>query len=84
MSKALLLIDYENEWVDPKSEYFVGDISPVLDRTNRLIRYCRSNGYKIIFTTHIEETSTQEFTFKDLKETREEIAFLDLEDFIND
>lgn len=59
--KALILVDFENEWLDRKSEYYVGDISGVLERTNRLIDYCRSKGHKLIFTTHIEKGSDAVF-----------------------
>jgi len=59
--KALILVDFENEWIDKNSDYFVGDISAVIKRTNRLIDYCSSKGYKIIFTTHIEKDSEEAF-----------------------
>jgi nicotinamidase-related amidase len=61
MAKALILVDFENEWLDKKSDYFIGDISEVLKRTNQLIDFCRKKGYKIIFTTHIEKDSDSEF-----------------------
>lgn len=57
-SKALLLVDLENEWLDGKSDYFVGDISRMLKRTNHLIDTCRKRNYKIIFITHIEESGS--------------------------
>ena len=56
-SKALILIDYENEWINKKSDYYVGDISKVIKKTNKLIDYCRDKGYKIIFIRHIEKNS---------------------------
>ncbi len=56
-SKALILIDFEKEWTDKSSDYFVGDISDLIERTNKLIDFCRKNNYKIIFTTHIEKDS---------------------------
>jgi nicotinamidase-related amidase len=56
VSKALLLVDLENEWLDKKSDYFVGDISWMLGRTNKLIDTCRRRGYKIIFITHMEKS----------------------------
>ena len=61
MSKALVLIDFEKEWVDYGSEYFVGDISDVIKKVNRLIGFCRKNNYKIIFTSHIEKGSNGVF-----------------------
>lgn len=56
-SKALILVDFENEWIDQNSDYFVGNISEEIDRTNMLIDFCRKSDYKIIFITHIEKDS---------------------------
>ena len=55
--KALILVDFENEWINPDSEEYVGDIADVLERTNKLIDFCREKGYKIIFTRHVEKDS---------------------------
>ncbi|MEK9168020.1 MAG: isochorismatase family cysteine hydrolase [Patescibacteria group bacterium] len=60
-SKALIIIDFEKEWVNKDSEYFVGDISEVIKKTNQLIDVCRISGYKIIFTTHVEKNSDGAF-----------------------
>ncbi|OGD67846.1 hypothetical protein A2Z61_01500 [Candidatus Campbellbacteria bacterium RIFCSPLOWO2_02_35_12] len=60
-SKALILVDFEKEWTNKSSDYFVGDISDVVEKTNKLIDYCRKNDYKIIFTTHIEKDSDEAF-----------------------
>ncbi|MGD9276395.1 MAG: isochorismatase family cysteine hydrolase [Candidatus Pacearchaeota archaeon] len=60
-TKALVLIDFENEWIDKDSEYFVGDISEVINRTNKLIDFCRKENYKIIFSRHIEKDSEEAF-----------------------
>ncbi len=60
-SKALILVDLENEWMDKSSDYFVGNISGLLKKTNQLIDFCRKNGYKIIFTAHIETGSDSAF-----------------------
>lgn len=54
MEKAIVLIDFQNEWVDKKSSDYIGDISSVLEKTNRLIDMCRKSNYKIIFTRHVE------------------------------
>lgn len=59
--KALILVDFENEWIDKNSDYYVGNISKTIEKTNKLIDCCRSKGYKIIFTTHIEEDSDEAF-----------------------
>jgi nicotinamidase-related amidase len=60
-SRALILVDFENEWVTEGSPYYVGDVSELLEKTNKLIEYCRSKSYKIIFTTHIEKGSKTVF-----------------------
>ncbi len=60
-SKALILVDFEKEWTDKSSDYFVGDVSELIKKTNKLIDYCRKNDYKIIFTTHIEKDSNEAF-----------------------
>jgi ureidoacrylate peracid hydrolase len=60
-TKALICVDFEKEWTDKSSDYFVGDISDVVERTNRLIDFCRKQGFKIIFTTHIEKDSDSAF-----------------------
>jgi len=59
--KALVLIDFEKEWIDKTSEYYVGDISPTIKRVNQLIDFCRKKGYKIIFTVHIGGDSDKAF-----------------------
>jgi len=56
-NKALILVDFQKEWINPVSDDFVGDISAVLERTNKLISFCREKNYKIIFTKHIEKNS---------------------------
>jgi nicotinamidase-related amidase len=36
MDKALILVDFEKGWIDKNSDYFVGDISGTIKRTNKL------------------------------------------------
>lgn len=59
--KALILVDFGNEWIDRRSDYFVGDITGVIERANKAIDRCRKAGYKIIFTTHVEKGSKGAF-----------------------
>jgi len=59
--KALILVDFENEWIDRHSDYFVGNISKTIERVNKLIDFCRKDRYKIIFTTHAEKGSKDAF-----------------------
>ena len=61
MVKALVVIDYENEWINPVSEYYVGDISKQIVKLNKLINFCRSKKMPIIFITHVEPDSKKEF-----------------------
>ncbi len=60
MQKALVLIDFQKEWIDPRSPDFLGDLTPLLERTNQLIDRCRAQGYKIIFTRHVEKDAQGE------------------------
>ncbi len=60
-TKALILIDFQKEWIDPQSPDFMGDLAPLLARTNQLIDRCRAQGYKIIFTRHVEKDSTAQW-----------------------
>lgn len=71
-SKALILVDYEKEWTNKESDYYVGDISEVIQRTNQLIDFCRKNDYKIIFIQHIEEGSEGAFV-----ENTQNVEFFD-------
>lgn len=59
--KALILVDFQNEWINPESDYFVGDISWVIKKVNKLINFARQRKYKIIFTQHIELDSDDSF-----------------------
>lgn len=61
MNKALILVDFQNEWANKESDYYVGDIAGLLSRSNELIDYCRENNFKIIFTRHIEKDSQDAF-----------------------
>lgn len=60
-SKALILVDFQKEWADSSSDYFVWELDSVIEKTNTLINYCRKNDYKIIFTQHIEKNSESAF-----------------------
>lgn len=43
--KALVLIDFQQGWVDKNSDDYVGDLSRVLDNVRSLIVYCRKMNY---------------------------------------
>lgn len=61
LKKALILVDWQQQWLDKSSNYYVGEIAEIINRTNQLIEYCRARDYKIIFIQHIEADSTEEF-----------------------
>lgn len=55
MSKALVIIDWQNEWTNPTSEYYIGsDLAAETSKTNELIDLARNNGCKIVFVKHHE------------------------------
>lgn len=75
--KALVLIDFQNEWINEKSPYFVWNIQNALKKVNKLIKYCRKNEYKIILTKHIELES--DYSFKKWTNNSEIIWSLNLD-----
>lgn len=58
---ALVLIDFQREWTDSSSEYYVGDTKEMVAKVNYLLEYCRAREYKIIFTKHRESDSMEYF-----------------------
>ena len=61
MTEALIVVDYENEWINKDSAYYVGDISDKPQKLNKLIMFCRRKDIPIIFTRHIELDSEETF-----------------------
>ncbi len=61
MTRVLIIVDYENEWLDKGSEYYVDDISTQIEKLNRLILFCRKNNIQVIFTRHVELDSEEAF-----------------------
>lgn len=62
MSKVLIVVDYENEYVTEDSDYFVGDVSLMIDKLNKLISYFRAKKMPVLFVTHVEADSSEEFS----------------------
>lgn len=58
---ALLLVDLENEWTNQSSQYYLGDLTSLIKRTNALIKSARKKQYKIMFIRHVEKGSKTEF-----------------------
>lgn len=81
MQKALIIIDYQNEWIDKNSEYYIGDIYDKIKKLNKLIADCRNKNIPIIFVTHEDPDSEKEFK-PDTKNTEimEEIDYKDEKD----
>ncbi|HLD85433.1 MAG TPA: isochorismatase family cysteine hydrolase [archaeon] len=52
--KALVLVDFQKEWADKNADDYIGGLSKLVEKTNKLIDACRSKNYKIIFTQHVE------------------------------
>jgi len=50
---ALVLVDFQNEWIDKNADDYLGNLAKLIGKTNKLIDVCRSKNYKIIFTQHI-------------------------------
>jgi nicotinamidase-related amidase len=55
-NKALILVDFENEWIDKHSSEYVGKLSAVLKRTNQLIDKCRRENTKSFLFAMLKKT----------------------------
>jgi nicotinamidase-related amidase len=74
--KALLVVDWEKEWIDPESDYYIGnDLSVETKRINKLIDWARKKNFKIIFMRHLER---EENAFKEGTKGAELIESLDV------
>lgn len=51
---ALIIINMQNVRIDKNSEYYLGNLDTMIEKTNYLIAYARELGYKIIFIKHHE------------------------------
>ncbi len=58
---ALVLVDYQTEWRDPESEFYVGDLVEIVAKVNFLIDFCKARNYKIIFTKHVQSDTPDHF-----------------------
>ncbi|MFH1649770.1 MAG: isochorismatase family cysteine hydrolase [Candidatus Woesearchaeota archaeon] len=61
MTTALILIDFQNEWMDKESDYYVGELLELIANTNKLLAHARKNKWKIIWTRHEEPESEGAF-----------------------
>ncbi|MFQ5647641.1 MAG: cysteine hydrolase family protein [Candidatus Aenigmatarchaeota archaeon] len=62
MAKALIVVDWLEEWRTPGSDYFISDLKEETGRVKRLIQHCRGKGIPVIFIKHVEPESTKEFS----------------------
>lgn len=60
-NKTLIVIDYQKEYTDKNSEYYVGDVSDKIGKLNKLIKNCRDKNILIIFVIHEELGSEDAF-----------------------
>lgn len=61
MRKALILVDYQNEWRDRKSEYYLGNLRTCIAAAKRIAEEARRKGITVIYTRHIEPSPTKAF-----------------------
>ena len=61
MSKVLLLVDFQEEWRDKNSEYYLGEFKEKVANAKLLLELFRSRKLPIIFTQHVEMGSTSAF-----------------------
>jgi nicotinamidase-related amidase len=61
MSKALVLIDFQEEWRNETSDYYLGDFKERVANAKRVLDFFRSRKLPIVFTRHIEIGSTSAF-----------------------
>lgn len=61
MTKALILVDYQNEWRDKDSDYYIGKLDSVIGAAKKVLDRARAKRVKVIFTQHIEPSPTEAF-----------------------
>lgn len=75
--KALIIVDWENEWINPESEYYIGsDLQIETSRVSQLIKKARAKDFKIIFIKHNEKKGD---SFKLNSDSTDFIKGLDLQ-----
>lgn len=61
MPPALLIIDFQEEWRDKKSDYYLGQFKTQLRNASLLVEYFHREKWPVIFTRHVESGSTTAF-----------------------
>ena len=61
MFPVLVLVDFQEEWRDKKSDYYLGQFRNQLRNASLLMEQFHRNGWPIILTRHVEADSTKAF-----------------------
>ena len=61
MASTLLIIDFQEEWRDKKSDYYLGQFKSQLRNASQLVDYFHEKKWPVIFTRHVEVGSTTAF-----------------------
>jgi len=61
MAPVLLLVDFQEEWRDRKSDYYLGQFKAQLHNAASLLEHFHKNNWPVIFTRHVEVGSTTAF-----------------------
>ena len=61
MPPALLIIDFQEEWRNKKSDHYLGQFKNQLRNASLLAEYFHSKKWPVIFTRHVEIGSTSAF-----------------------
>lgn len=61
MPPALLIVDFQEEWRDKKSDYYLGQFKTQLHNASLLVEYFHREKWPVIFTRHVEIGSTTAF-----------------------
>jgi nicotinamidase-related amidase len=61
MTPVLLAVDFQEEWRDKNSDYYLGRFKNQLHNASLLVEQFHRNGWPVIFTRHVEVGSTTVF-----------------------
>lgn len=61
MPATLLVVDFQEEWRDKKSDYYLGQFKAQLRNARLLVDYFHEKKWSVIFTRHVEISSTTAF-----------------------
>ena len=61
MNKLALIIDFQEEWRNKNSDYYLGDFSEKIANAKLLVEFCRAKNIPVIYTRHVTPGSTTAF-----------------------